>query len=65
MPYLLATAVILLFAFDNELFIIQIADQVKDIDKGKFIEDRNVMCYIACIYQMTQIVSTYIPNHQK
>ncbi|GBP31820.1 General odorant-binding protein 72 [Eumeta japonica] len=32
-------------------------DQVGEIEKGKFIEERNVMCYIACIYQMSQIVS--------
>ncbi|CAH2090299.1 unnamed protein product [Euphydryas editha] len=31
-------------------------DMVGDIEKGKFIEDRKVMCYIACIYQMSQIV---------
>ncbi|KAL4711137.1 hypothetical protein ACJJTC_009508 [Scirpophaga incertulas] len=31
-------------------------DQIGSIDKGKFIEDKNVMCYIACIYQMSQIV---------
>ncbi|CAG4996587.1 unnamed protein product [Parnassius apollo] len=31
-------------------------DLIGDIDKGKFIEQRNVMCYIACIYQMTQVV---------
>lgn len=29
---------------------------IGDIEKGKFIEDRKVMCYIACIYQMSQIV---------
>ncbi|XP_045537037.1 uncharacterized protein LOC106719796 [Papilio machaon] len=31
-------------------------DQVGEIDKGKFIEDRNVMCYIACVYSMGQAV---------
>ncbi|CAK1582860.1 unnamed protein product [Parnassius mnemosyne] len=31
-------------------------DLIGDIDTGKFIEQRNVMCYIACIYQMTQVV---------
>nr|AOG12870.1 odorant binding protein [Eogystia hippophaecolus] len=31
-------------------------DLIGDIEKGKFIEDRNVMCYIACIYQMLQVV---------
>ncbi|XP_075977202.1 general odorant-binding protein 72-like [Anticarsia gemmatalis] len=31
-------------------------DQVGDIDKGKFIEDRNVMCYIACVYSLSQAV---------
>ncbi|XP_053608372.1 general odorant-binding protein 72 [Plodia interpunctella] len=29
---------------------------IADIEKGKFIEDKDVMCYIACVYQMTQIV---------
>ncbi|XP_013191567.1 general odorant-binding protein 72 [Amyelois transitella] len=29
---------------------------IADIEKGKFIEDKDVMCYIACIYQMTQVV---------
>lgn len=33
-------------------------EQISDIEGGKFIEDRNVMCYIACIYTMTQVVST-------
>ncbi|XP_028038615.1 uncharacterized protein LOC114249296 [Bombyx mandarina] len=31
-------------------------DQISDIDKGKFIEDKNVMCYIACVYSMSQVV---------
>nr|QHI42038.1 odorant-binding protein 9 [Glyphodes caesalis] len=31
-------------------------DEVGDIDKGKFIEERNVMCYIACVYSMGQVV---------
>uniref|UniRef100_A0A0K8TUU0 Antennal Binding Protein X n=1 Tax=Epiphyas postvittana TaxID=65032 RepID=A0A0K8TUU0_EPIPO len=31
-------------------------DMVGDIDKGKFIEDKDVMCYIACIYQMAQVI---------
>nr|QRF70934.1 odorant binding protein [Semiothisa cinerearia] len=31
-------------------------EQVGDIEKGKFIEDRKVMCYVACIYSMTQVV---------
>ncbi|KAM3962051.1 general odorant-binding protein 72-like [Aphomia sociella] len=31
-------------------------DLIRDIDKGTFIEDRNVMCYIACIYKMSQII---------
>ncbi|XP_045499679.1 general odorant-binding protein 72-like [Colias croceus] len=31
-------------------------DLIGDIEKGKFIEERSVMCYIACVYQMTQIV---------
>ncbi|KAG7302160.1 hypothetical protein JYU34_013631 [Plutella xylostella] len=31
-------------------------ENIVDIEKGKFIEEKNVMCYIACIYQMSQIV---------
>ncbi|CAH1636935.1 unnamed protein product [Spodoptera littoralis] len=31
-------------------------DEVGDIEKGKFIETRNVMCYIACVYTMSQVV---------
>ncbi|KAG6440980.1 general odorant-binding protein lush isoform X2 [Manduca sexta] len=31
-------------------------DEVGQIEQGKFIEDRRVMCYIACIYTMTQVV---------
>nr|WKF45279.1 odorant binding proteins OBP1 [Peridroma saucia] len=31
-------------------------EEVGDIEKGKFIESRNVMCYVACIYTMTQLV---------
>nr|QIJ45749.1 odorant binding protein [Glyphodes pyloalis] len=31
-------------------------DEVGEIDKGKFIEEKNVMCYIACVYTMGQVV---------
>ncbi|KAL0828872.1 hypothetical protein ABMA28_003778 [Loxostege sticticalis] len=31
-------------------------EQVGEIEQGKFIEERNVMCYIACVYSMTQVV---------
>ncbi|XP_022112386.1 general odorant-binding protein 72 [Pieris rapae] len=31
-------------------------DQVGQIEQGKFIEERNVMCYVACIYTMTQVI---------
>nr|APG32534.1 odorant binding preotein [Conogethes punctiferalis] len=31
-------------------------EQIGDISSGKFIEERNVMCYIACVYTMTQVV---------
>ncbi|CAK1543057.1 unnamed protein product [Leptosia nina] len=31
-------------------------DQVGQIEQGKFIEERNVMCYIACVYTMTQVI---------
>lgn len=30
---------------------------VGDIEKGVFIEDPKVMCYIACIFEMTNVVS--------
>ncbi|CAG9788064.1 unnamed protein product [Diatraea saccharalis] len=39
-------------------------DQVGGIEKGKFIEDRNVMCYIACIYQMSQVVKNNKLNYE-
>uniref|UniRef100_A0A0K8TUS9 Antennal Binding Protein X n=1 Tax=Epiphyas postvittana TaxID=65032 RepID=A0A0K8TUS9_EPIPO len=31
-------------------------EQVGQIEQGKFIEERNVMCYVACVYTMTQVV---------
>nr|QEE82706.1 odorant binding protein 7 [Conogethes pinicolalis] len=31
-------------------------DEVGNIDKGKFIETKNVMCYIACVYSMGQVI---------
>nr|ALZ45423.1 odorant binding protein 10 [Athetis dissimilis] len=31
-------------------------DQVGRIEQGVFIEDRNVMCYITCIYKSLQVV---------
>ncbi|XP_049874887.1 general odorant-binding protein 19a-like [Pectinophora gossypiella] len=31
-------------------------EQVGEIEQGKFIEDRNVMCYMACIYTMMQVI---------
>ncbi|XP_050344022.1 uncharacterized protein LOC126769362 [Nymphalis io] len=31
-------------------------EQVGKIEQGKFLEERNVMCYIACIYSMTQVI---------
>nr|AOG12875.1 odorant binding protein [Eogystia hippophaecolus] len=31
-------------------------DQVGHIDQGIFVENHNVMCYIACIYKLTQAV---------
>ncbi|XP_063828914.1 general odorant-binding protein 72-like [Ostrinia nubilalis] len=39
-------------------------DLISGIEKGKFIEDRNVMCYIACIYQMTQVVKNNKLNYE-
>lgn len=37
--------------------LIVFTDDVGQIEQGKFLENRNVMCYIACIYTMTQVVS--------
>nr|AXF48751.1 odorant-binding protein ABP1 [Lobesia botrana] len=31
-------------------------DMIGEIEKGKFIEEKPVMCYIACVYQMAQVV---------
>nr|AII00989.1 odorant binding protein [Dendrolimus kikuchii] len=31
-------------------------DEVGEIENGKFIEEKNVMCYIACIYTMGGVV---------
>ncbi|RVE47000.1 hypothetical protein evm_008384 [Chilo suppressalis] len=38
-------------------------EQVGEIDQGKFLEEKNVMCYIACIYQMTQVVKNNKLNY--
>ncbi|CAG4961923.1 unnamed protein product [Colias eurytheme] len=38
-------------------------DQVGSIDQGNFIEERNVMCYIACIYSMGQVVKNNKISH--
>nr|AVZ44704.1 odorant binding protein 4 [Grapholita molesta] len=38
-------------------------EQVGSIEQGKFIEERNVMCYIACIYTMTQVIKNNKINH--
>ncbi|VVC94442.1 unnamed protein product [Leptidea sinapis] len=38
-------------------------EQVGQIEQGKFIEERNVMCYIACIYTMTQVVKNNKLNY--
>nr|AGI37366.1 general odorant-binding protein 2 [Cnaphalocrocis medinalis] len=39
-------------------------DQIGSIEKGKFVEERPVMCYIACIYQMTQVVKNNKLNYE-
>lgn len=33
--------------------------EVGEIEAGVFLEDHNVMCYIACIYKNIQVVSVY------
>ncbi|XP_026730664.1 uncharacterized protein LOC113495867 [Trichoplusia ni] len=38
-------------------------EQVGDISKGKFIEERNVMCYIACVYKMGQTIKGNTVNY--
>ncbi|XP_045484521.1 general odorant-binding protein 72 [Pieris rapae] len=39
-------------------------DLIGDIEKGKFIEERPVMCYIACVYKTTQIVKNNKINYE-
>ncbi|XP_063538769.1 general odorant-binding protein lush-like [Cydia strobilella] len=39
-------------------------DMVGSIEQGKFIEERNVMCYIACIYTTTQVVKNNKLSHE-
>ncbi|KAG7302154.1 hypothetical protein JYU34_013626 [Plutella xylostella] len=39
-------------------------EQVGDIEKGHFIEERNVMCYVACIYSMSQLVKNNKLNYE-
>ncbi|XP_049874881.1 general odorant-binding protein 72-like [Pectinophora gossypiella] len=39
-------------------------DLIGNIEKGQFIEERDVMCYIACIYQMTQVVKNNKLNYE-
>ncbi|CAK1543056.1 unnamed protein product [Leptosia nina] len=36
---------------------------IGDIEKGKFIEERPVMCYVACVYQTTQIIKNNKINY--
>lgn len=38
---------------------IEFSDQIKNIQKGDFPEDRNVKCYIACILQMARMVRIF------
>nr|ALC76545.1 odorant binding protein 5 [Conogethes punctiferalis]UYF25408.1 odorant-binding protein 8 [Conogethes punctiferalis] len=39
-------------------------DQIGNIEKGQFIEEKPVMCYIACIYQMMSIVKNNKLNYE-
>nr|QGH51243.1 putative odorant binding protein 7 [Conopomorpha sinensis] len=39
-------------------------DMINGIEKGKFIEDKQVMCYIACVYQLTQVVKNNKLNYE-
>lgn len=39
----------------NVLFL----EQVGGIEQGKFIENKNIMCYIACVYTTGQAVRPY------
>ena len=39
-------------------------DEIGEIDKGRFVEQQNVMCYIACIYQMSQVVKNNKLNYE-
>ncbi|XP_049874879.1 general odorant-binding protein 19a-like isoform X2 [Pectinophora gossypiella] len=38
-------------------------EQVGQIEQGKFLEEKNVMCYIACIYSTSQAVKNNKINH--
>ncbi|XP_026330788.1 general odorant-binding protein 72-like [Hyposmocoma kahamanoa] len=38
-------------------------DKIQGIMKGIFIEEKEVMCYIACVYQMSQIVKNNKLNY--
>nr|AVJ51938.1 odorant binding protein 1 [Depressaria falkovitshi] len=39
-------------------------DQIGEIEKGKFVEEKAVMCYIACIYQMSQVIKNNKLNYE-
>ncbi|XP_059061748.1 general odorant-binding protein 72-like [Achroia grisella] len=39
-------------------------DLIKDIEQGTFIEDKNVMCYMGCIYKLSQIVKNNKLNYE-
>nr|AGM38613.1 odorant binding protein [Chilo suppressalis] len=38
-------------------------EQIRDIDKGKFIGEKKIMCYIACIYTMSQAIKNNKIQH--
>ncbi|XP_060804028.1 general odorant-binding protein 19a-like [Amyelois transitella] len=38
-------------------------EEIGEIEQGKFIEDRRVMCYISCVYSMTQVIKNNKLNY--
>nr|QGH51237.1 putative odorant binding protein 1 [Conopomorpha sinensis] len=39
-------------------------EMVGDIQQGHFVNDRNVMCYIACVYSTSQVVKNNKLSHE-
>ncbi|KAM3962052.1 general odorant-binding protein 72-like [Aphomia sociella] len=39
-------------------------EEIGQIEQGKFLEEKKVMCYIACVYSMTQVVKNNKLNYE-